>query len=183
MCNNQNSGGKRRRRRRAGWAAAVPAMAVATLAAPAHATELDREALAQALDDEYRAEATYKAVIDTFGPVRPFINIIEAERRHSSMVRGQYARLGMTAPENPYLGRVEAPASLLEACEQGVEAEIENIALYDRLLPKVTDPAVRQVLSRLQAASRDKHLPAFRRCVARGGTPGRGPGGAGAGWQ
>ena len=182
MCGNQNSGGRRRRRRRAGWAAA-PALAAAAIAVPAQATELDRKALADALDDEYRAEASYQAVIDKFGPVRPFINIIEAEKRHSSMVRGQYARLGMSAPENPYLGKLKPPASLLEACEQGVEAEIENIALYDRLLPKITDPAVRQVLSRLQAASRDNHLPAFKRCVARGGTPGRGPGGGGAGWQ
>ena len=143
MCDNQNSGGRRRRRRRAGWVAA-PALAAAAIAVPAQATELDRKALADALDDEYRAEASYQAVIDKFGPVRPFINIIEAEKRHSSMVRGQYARLGMSAPENPYLGKLKPPASLLEACEQGVEAEIENIALYDRLLPMITDPAVRQ---------------------------------------
>ena len=184
MCNNHASDGRgHRRRRRAGWAAAVPVVAAAAMAMPAHANTFDRKALADALDDEYRAEATYQAVIDKFGPVRPFINIIEAEKRHSSMVRGQYARLGMKAPANPYLGKIEAPASLLKACELGVEAEVENIALYDKLLPRVSDPAVRQVLSQLQAASRDNHLPAFQRCVARGGTPGRGPGGGGRGWN
>jgi hypothetical protein len=39
--------------------------------------------LGDALDDEYKAEATYAAVITRFGPVRPFINIVEAERRHA----------------------------------------------------------------------------------------------------
>jgi len=176
MCSNHNSGGGRRRRRGRRMAALGPAFAAASIGSPVLATEIDRNALADALDDEYRAEATYQAVIDKFGPVRPFVNIIEAEKRHSSMVRRQFSRLGMGAPENPYLGKVDAPASLMEACAQGVEAEVENIALYDRLLPKISDPSVRQVLSRLQAASRDNHLPAFKRCVARGGTPGRGPG-------
>jgi hypothetical protein len=32
------------------------------------------EALQAALDDEYRARATYRAVLDAFGDVRPFIN-------------------------------------------------------------------------------------------------------------
>ncbi|PIE42699.1 MAG: DUF2202 domain-containing protein, partial [Gammaproteobacteria bacterium] len=39
-------------------------------------------ALIEALDDEYKARATYRYVIDTFGPVRPFINIVNAETRH-----------------------------------------------------------------------------------------------------
>ena len=37
--------------------------------------------LLEALDDERKAEATYAAVIEKFGEVRPFINIIDAERR------------------------------------------------------------------------------------------------------
>lgn len=47
------------------------------------------------------------------------------------------------------------------------EAEIENIALYDRLPPEIPDGVVRQVLQNLQAASRDNHLPAFGRCLER----------------
>ena len=34
--------------------------------------------LLEALDDERKAEATYAAVIEKFGEVRPFINIIDA---------------------------------------------------------------------------------------------------------
>ena len=42
-----------------------------------------------ALDDEYRAEAIYDAVMQKFGEVRPFINIIEAERRHAAMAKAE----------------------------------------------------------------------------------------------
>ena len=144
----------------------------------------DAEALRMALNDEYKAEATYDAVIEAFGEVRPFINIIEAERRHASRAKAEMDRLDISYdPVNPYLGKLEAPASLLAACEQGVEAEIENIALYDRILPTIADEAVKQTLTDLHWASRERHLPAFRRCVAQGGEMGRGggPGKAGEG--
>jgi len=141
------------------------------------AASSDVEALRAALDDEYRAEATYAAVIAAFGDARPFINIIEAERRHAARVKAEMDRLGIGYdPANPYLGTLAAPASLLAACEQGVAAEVENIALYDRLLPAILDPQVRDTLVALQAASRDRHLPAFERCAARGGAMGRGRG-------
>jgi rubrerythrin len=142
----------------------------------------DAAALRAALDDEYKAEATYAAVIAAFGDVRPFINIIEAERRHAASVRVEMDRLGLSYDaSNPYLGKLAAPASVLDACKAGVDAEIENIALYDRLLPTIVDPQVRDTLTRLQWASRERHLPAFKRCVERGGTMGRGPGGGGRG--
>jgi rubrerythrin len=179
MSRNSHCRGRRRE------LACAAGLGLAALAGAAHAAPTDRQALADALDDEYRAEATYQAVIEKFGEVRPFINIIRAEQRHADMVKRQYARFGMEIPINPYLGKIDAPDSLLEACETGVEAEIENTALYDKLLPTISDPQVRQTLIRLQAASRDNHLPAFQRCVDRGGTPGRGPGGGrgqGGGW-
>lgn len=139
----------------------------------------DAAALRAALEDEYHAEATYAAVIATFGEVRPFINIIEAERRHAAQARLQMDRLGISYdPTNPFLGILSAPASVLAACEQGVEAELKNIALYDKLLPTIVDPEVRETLTQLQSASRDKHLPAFQRCVDRGG---QGDGGRGRG--
>jgi rubrerythrin len=128
----------------------------------------DLEALlGVALDDEYKAEATYAAVIARFGEVRPFINIVEAERRHASALLRQCERLGFAPQPNRWAGMVSAPATLREACAEAIAAEVDNIALYDRLLPGVTDPEVRAVLERLQEASRDRHLPAFRRCLAR----------------
>lgn len=127
------------------------------------------EILGDALDDEYKAEASYAAVIARFGPVRPFINIIEAERRHASALIRQCERLGIVPRPNRWAGNVAAPTSLRDASVQAIASEIENIALYDRLAPSVQDPEVRAVLDRLQEASRDRHLPAFRRCLERHG--------------
>lgn len=123
--------------------------------------------LLDALEDERKAEATYAAIIEKFGPVRPFINIISAEHRHAAAIERQLLRLGFQIPANEWEGRGKAPHSLAMACELAVQAELDNIALYDILLPKIDDPAVRQVLQNLQDASRDNHLPAFRRCLER----------------
>lgn len=138
--------------------------------------------LLDALADERKAEATYAAVIEKFGPVRPFSNIISAEQRHSRAIERQLARLGFEIPENTWEGKGEAPSSLAAACEFAVKAEIDNIALYDRLIPRIDDAAVQQVFENLQDASRNNHLPAFRRCLARESeSGGRGAGGRGRG--
>lgn len=121
----------------------------------------------EALEDEYRARATYRAVIDAFGPVRPFVNIVEAEDRHAKALLRLFERFGVQSPRDTWAERVKAPRTLADACRAGVEAEIENEAMYERLLSHVTDPSVRLVLQRLQRASRERHLPAFRRCLAR----------------
>lgn len=132
------------------------------------------EALSAALDDEYKSRATYRKVIERFGPVPPFVNIVEAEGRHIVALLAQFRRLGATPPEDQWAGRVEPPESVEKACEEAVRGEIENDALYARLLDEVTDEQARAVMLRLQDASRNRHLPAFRRCMERGGR-GRGP--------
>ncbi|KAF0124501.1 MAG: hypothetical protein FD139_1614 [Methylocystaceae bacterium] len=124
-------------------------------------------ALREALDDEYKARATYQGVIDRFGPIRPFANIIEAEERHANALLRLFERFGIEPPKDRWAGQVPAPSSLAEACKAGVEAEIENAAVYARLLAQVSDARVRDVLTRLQQASQQRHLPAFRRCAER----------------
>lgn len=124
-------------------------------------------ALREALDDEYKARATYQGVIDRFGPVRPFVNIIEAEARHANALLRLFERFGIEPPKDRWAGQVPAPSSLADACKAGVEAEIENAAMYARLLAQVSDARVRDVLTRLQQASQQRHLPAFRRCAER----------------
>jgi rubrerythrin len=124
------------------------------------------EALTLALDDEYRARATYRKVIERFGPVRPFVNIVEAENRHIAALLRQFQRLHAAPPADTWEARVTASDTLEEACAAGADAEIENQALYARLLDRVTDVEARAVMLRLQAASRERHLPAFRRCLA-----------------
>ena len=160
-----------------GGAAALALLTGCAGASVASGRTGDADALLMALDDEYKAEATYAAVIDKFGEIHPFTNIIEAERRHAQRAKAEMDRFAISYDAaNPYLDKLTAPQSVLAACKQGVAAEIENIALYDRILPMVEDQSVLATLTDLQWASRERHLPAFERCVARGGKRGRGRG-------
>ncbi|MGY6215143.1 ferritin-like domain-containing protein [Methylolobus aquaticus] len=126
-----------------------------------------RERLSEALDDEYKSRATYRCVIEKFGPVRPFVNIVEAEQRHVYSLISLFDTYGLPVLEDDWASRVVAPATIGDACRAAVEAERANMAMYDRLLAATPEPDVRRVLSQLQSASRDRHLPAFERCVAR----------------
>lgn len=154
----------------------LAALAVLPGCANANATSSETaDALLMALEDEYRAEATYAAILDKFGDIRPFSNVINAERRHAQRAIAELDRLGIAYDaQNPFTGTIAAPDTVLEACEAAVQAEIDNIALYDRLLPTIEDDEVRATLEDLQWASRERHLPAFQRCVDRGGAMGAG---------
>jgi hypothetical protein len=129
-------------------------------------TELD--ALHEALEDEYRAWATYDQVISDFGEVRPFINIRDAEARHIQALCTLFAAYGINIPENNWPGRVTRYSTLHTACAAGVAAEVENGQMYDRLLQSTNRADIQRVYRNLQEASQQNHLPAFERCVARG---------------
>ncbi len=140
--------------------------------------------LNEAIQDEYKARALYQKVIEKFGEVRPFSNIVEAENRHIQALLPLFELYGLPIPPDEWAAKVEVPATLLEACQQGVEAEIENMEMYSRLLEQSEGfPEVQMVLRELQRASKENHLPAFRRCVDRGGLPGSGGGRSGSGWK
>lgn len=129
-------------------------------------------AVLEALDDEHRAFALYTAILERFPDAMPFAHIVEAEGRHIALLASVLRAHGREVPANPHLGSPEmrraVPASVACACDIAVEAEIENVNLYvDRLLPEVADhPDVTAVFMRLMEASRDRHLPAFRRWTA-----------------
>ena len=133
--------------------------------------------LIEAINDEYKARAIYQNIISKFGEIRPFINIVEAESRHIEALLPLFDKYGVTVPEDDWVSHVETPQSVLEACQLGVEAEIKNAEMYDRLLDSTMDyPDVQRVLVQLQRASTENHLPAFQRCVERGGSQGQGRG-------
>lgn len=116
--------------------------------------------------DEYRAEAVYARVLDDFGDVRPFSNIIGAEQRHSAALETLFARYDLVPPANPFdVATVDGYTSVQEACAVGVEAEIANAALYDDILDAEIPADVRQVLTSNRDASLYNHLPAFQRCA------------------
>lgn len=130
-------------------------------------SETEIQVLHEALDDEYRAWATYDQVIADFGAVQPFVNIRAAEARHIGALHGLYRRYGLAIPDNPHPGRVAHYPSLTAACEAGIEAEIVNGEMYSRLLATNPRADILTVLGNLQAASQQRHLPAFRRCAQR----------------
>ena len=126
------------------------------------------EALTAALDDEYRARATYRAVLDTFGDVRPFINIVESEERHIQALRRLFERYDVKVPPDPWPSRIPVPESLEAACETAIEAERENAALYEQLMEAAGGRAdVEETFRRLLTASQENHLPAFERGLER----------------
>ena len=131
-------------------------------------TKAEIDALHEALDDEYRAWATYDRVIRDFGEVAPFTNIRDAEARHIAALRVLFVHYRLAVPENPWPGKMPRYHSLRAACAAGVAAEMENSTLYQRLLASTTRPDILVVFRNLHEASQQRHLPAFQRCVERG---------------
>ncbi|MGE0827526.1 MAG: DUF2202 domain-containing protein [Candidatus Binatia bacterium] len=136
-----------------------------------------KSVLTEALNDEYKARATYRLVIRKFGEIRPFINIVAAENRHIQALLPLFNKYGVPLPEDDWESRVAVPPSVKEACQLGVQAEIENAEMYERLLDSAKQyPDVQRVLKNLRRASQENHLPAFQRCVERGGSTDEGRG-------
>ena len=129
--------------------------------------------LIEAINDEYKARATYRKVISEFGEIRPFINIVDAESRHIEALLTLFEKYNVVVPEDCWESHIQTPHSILEACQAGIEAEIENAEMYNRLLKLSDDyPDIQQVLKQLQRASKENHLPAFQRCAEREGGQG-----------
>jgi hypothetical protein len=119
-----------------------------------------------AVYDEYHAYETYRKTIETFGNVTPFSNIMQAEVRHFNALEPLLVKYNVPAPINNWYDKIELPNTLLECCEVGVAAEIDNVKMYDNLLSYVDQyPDVKDILYQLQAASYNNHLPAFRNAV------------------
>lgn len=126
--------------------------------------------LAYAIQDEYLARAEYQAIVETYGNLKPFSNIIPAEEQHIQMLLEAHAVLGLEPPADLSTSRVVVPENLKTALETGVQAEVENIAMYQAFLgdaaaaPLPED--VRELFERLKAAS-ENHLRAFRNNLSR----------------
>ncbi|MFP4120129.1 ferritin-like domain-containing protein [Coleofasciculus sp.] len=124
-------------------------------------------ALVEAIEDEYKARAFYEAVINKFGTVRPFSNIVHAEARHAQRLETLFIKYGVPVPADTFTGTIEAPDSLKTACKISIDGEIENLKMYDRFLSFVQKPDISAAFSQLRDASANRHLPAFERCYRR----------------
>lgn len=144
--------------------AATPAPSVTASGSATQPADALKSALLEAINEEYKAHATYQAVIDKFGSTAPFSNIVSSEQSHIDAWKGLLTKYGIAIPEDPFLGKVTAPATVKEACATGVAAEKEDVALYDRLMKTVTQSDVLTVMQQQRDVSQNNHLPAFERC-------------------
>ena len=117
--------------------------------------------LTYALLDEYMAKAEYEAIIETFGEIKPFTNIVLAEQTHIDLLVPLFEAYGFVLPENNAVESVVIPDSITSALATGVEAEENNIAMYVAFLAQDNLPEdVRTVFEYIVAAS-EHHLAAF----------------------
>ncbi len=122
--------------------------------------------LAYAIQDEYTARGEYEAIISTFGSLAPYTNIIKSETSHISSLTTLYETYGLIAPADDSKSHLVIPESLLAAAQTGVQAEIDNIAMYEKFLSTDLPDDVRQVFESLKDASYN-HLAAFEKQVSK----------------
>ncbi len=122
--------------------------------------------LAYAIQDEYVAKAEYETIIEKYGNIRPFSNIIKAEERHIDLLTPLFNEYDIKIPEDKASSYVSAPSTLLDSMKAGVSAELSNIEMYDRFLGQELPDDVRTVFESLRKAS-VSHLKAFERGVNR----------------
>lgn len=125
--------------------------------------------LTYALQDEYLAEAQYKAIAEKYGAVRPFSSIVVAESTHIAKLTALMTANGFTVPENNAAQQVTVPDTAEDALKLGAATEEKNIAMYDNFLQQssLTSEA-KTVFETLKKAS-EKHLASFSRSTARTG--------------
>ena len=61
-----------------------------------------RAALERSIQDEYKAETIYQGVVNDFGQLAPFVNVIGAEQRHSSAIALMFTRRSLPVPANAW---------------------------------------------------------------------------------
>ncbi len=127
---------------------------------------LSHQVLRIAIYDEFKAYETYSKIIEKFGYETPFVNIKEAEARHYSMLIPLLEKYEVEIPQNDWADKIQVPKTLIECYELGVAGEIKNIQMYDELLLHTNEADIKDALYKLQAASYNNHLPAFRSAVA-----------------
>ena len=117
--------------------------------------------LTYAVQDEYAARAEYEMILDDYGTVRPFSNILRAEETHIDALLPLFAEYGVTAPADDGAAHAVLPDNLTSAYQTGVNAEVTNIAMYDLFLEQNLPADVRAVFESLMHAS-ENHLRAFQ---------------------
>jgi hypothetical protein len=122
------------------------------------------EMLIYAIQDEYMAQAEYNAILAEYGVQSPFSNIVKAEAIHIGYLIPLFETYNYALPENDAATRTVLPATIAESYTTGVQAEINNIAMYDEFLNEELPEDVRIVFEKLKSAS-VYHQAAFERAA------------------
>lgn len=122
--------------------------------------------LMYAAQDEYLARAEYEAIIEEFNVSRPYSNIMRSEETHLDSLRDIYETYSIEFPSDTSKEQLVIPTSLLEAAKVGVQAEIDNIAMYEEFLTYDLPDDIEEVFNSLLEGSLN-HLEAFRTQVAK----------------
>jgi hypothetical protein len=133
----------------------------------AKAVRTDRELklenmLQYAIEDEYLARSEYEIAINTFGNEKPFTSIINSEVAHINWLNDLFNRYKLEIPGDESKKYLGIPDSLKTAVEYGIDAEIENINMYEIFLKKEMPDDVRNVFTRLRDASKG-HLAVLKK--------------------
>jgi hypothetical protein len=121
----------------------------------------EEEMLRYAIEDEYAARSEYAAVVEKLGDVNPFANIAVSEQSHIDALKTLYGYRNMEVPADNSASHVVVPATLVEAKNIGAEAEVNNIAMYEKFLNQNLPDDMKRVFTSLKEAS-EQHLEAFR---------------------
>jgi len=135
-----------------------------TLVAAAPLDAAEQAALNEAILEEYGALNFYNAVMTQYGNVLPSSRSACSEAQHVRVLCQIFARYGLAVPANPGLSSTPTFATLADACQADVDAEITDAALYDELRKVTDNPDLVQVYKNLQVTSLNSHLPAFEAC-------------------
>lgn len=122
--------------------------------------------LMYAAQDEYLARAEYEAIIEEFNVSRPYSNIMRSEETHLDSLRDIYETYSIEFPSDTSKEQLVIPTSLLEAAKVGVQAEIDNIAMYEEFLTYDLPDDIEEVFNSLLEGSLN-HLEAFQTQVAK----------------
>jgi len=102
-------------------------------------SEYEKQALNIAINEEYKARAIYRKVIDKFGPIDPFSWIVRDEQMHVNWLANLHTKYGLPIPQDQWSGNIiQEFSSKQQACEIGAQAEADNAAAYDTMLPGIT---------------------------------------------
>ena len=121
--------------------------------------------LVYAIEDEYLARQEYELAIKALGDVKPFPSIINSEVNHIEWLKKLLLEYNCSIPVDNSASFLDLPENLKNALEFGIEAEIENINMYESFLKKDLPENVVPVFTKLRDASKG-HLFVLKKALS-----------------